>query len=711
MYVLYSRPDSWNTSIIPDANMLRKLVRDRNCSPVLRGIFESLLHYLTQDLPKCSTRKRNLEEPESGSVAVRDSRKDCPDQSSKKQTQLQLTEEHQRTQKMTAETSSRVLEKCCSDPQKERLSIGCGEDQRAGDFIPRRLTTFQLLQSKFTRSTPRPSITHQRQVGALSSSIGVAGKVNHSQDGEHDNHKKDQVKRQLGQKRGGSVKDMVAKFAMAEQKEGRLNVVQNQPVKPRLIGRGILLSSLMERFETIATVCKGSDLKRSNKRSSGGIDKKVTSCIKQKVACYEKEQQQAVDKTVRKRNQHKPMKSKSVGQQLKINLIANGEERPEQAVDILTKVNSNLGEVMRQIGDQPSDQKAAGHCSLKHMNGQAYDNNIEGWRSGEDGKIQTTADETRITSRLKYGCLELLCLTSASEWSPPEPCRLSPQVETSLNWHVATITTCSTVWSTCVDSSAKQYQQEETKPETSEKTPIVKKHGPGGALQYNTHGETTEVTVKPKVQGLSTDAGHDPMESRAAEDPNRPTTETIQRRLRKYVIPRVYRLDYEQGDHPDQTSSSSQSAPDREAITPPSQSDTSPTALNAVLRAVVTESFQALQDTSSSNPITLHNITKMKSAEAKPRENDREAGEEKEIVTLVDIKDTDMQQSLRLSEDTGNKVEFEDSNNLDVTLPEIKPERDKPKERPKYTTINYGDPSVKQTYKPKTIRFTDTFTF
>lgn len=32
-------------------------------------------------------------------------------------------------------------------------------------------------------------------------------------------------------------------------------------------------------------------------------------------------------------------------------------------------------------------------------------------------------------------------------------------------------------------------------------------------------------------------------------------------------------------------------------------------------------------------------------------------------------------------------------------------------QRAKYTSINYGDPAVKQKYKPKVIRFTDTFTF
>lgn len=704
------RPDSWNTSISPDASMLRKLIRDRNCRPVLRGILESLLHYLTQDLPKWSTGHRNLEKPGSAIVAERDIRnKDFPErtETSMKQTQLQtsctmvqLPEEHQMTQGKTAETSSNILTKCLLDPRKEILQSRCGGNQRTGDLIARRLTTFQLLQSKFIRSTPKPPITHQREVGTLSSSRGVAGKMNHSQDSEHDMHKKDRAKKEQGVKRGGSVKDMVAKFAMAEQKERGLNMLKKQPIKPKLTGGGTLLSSLMEKFETMANVCKGSDLKCSHKRSSGGV--KVTSSVKEKVACHERGQQQLVELTDRKQNQHKLMKSKSVGQQLRRNPITNGQEQiPEQAVNVLTNINSNLeeknylkAEQMGQMGDKTSDQKGDSQYSLKHA-----------------------VDEIQcITTRLKYGCLELLCFTSLTEWSLPEPCRLFPQVEASLNCSVATIMTCSTVWSTCVDSSPKQYLHE-TKPENSEQIPNVKTDSPHGALQ-NSHSESTagdpgavvtEGTVKTKMEGLSTETGHDPMENKAVEDPKPPRT--IHRGLPRFVIPRVYRLDYQQD--PDETNSSSQSAPDQETIAPlvaipPSQSDTSMTALNTA--SMTRETSQDI-DAYPSNDINLHAITKQKPAEAKLQEKDKEAGEEKEEITLLDIKDTNMQHSFRVSEDTANKAAFDDSKTFAVTLPEIKPERDKPKQRPKYTTINYGDPSVKQKYKPKIIRFTDTFTF
>ncbi|XP_034427206.1 protein ADP-ribosylarginine hydrolase-like protein 1 isoform X2 [Hippoglossus hippoglossus] len=162
------KPDSWNTIISPDAGMLRKLIRDRNCRPVLRGIFESLLHYLTQCLPRRSTVNRNLEKPESGTGAARNTTKDCPGQrtrGSMKHSQLQTNctmiqcpEEDQKTQRNT-ETSSKIFKKCWSDPGRDRLPSRCGED-----LVSRRLTTFQLLQCKFTRSTPKPPITHQREM-------------------------------------------------------------------------------------------------------------------------------------------------------------------------------------------------------------------------------------------------------------------------------------------------------------------------------------------------------------------------------------------------------------------------------------------------------------------------------------------------------------------------------------------------------------------
>ncbi|XP_031180243.1 protein ADP-ribosylarginine hydrolase-like protein 1 isoform X1 [Sander lucioperca] len=709
------RPDSRKTGISPDASKLRKLVRDRNCRPVLRGILESLLHYLTQDLPKWTTRNRNPETPGLDIVVERCT--DWPDQrveASVKQTQhhtsctiVQLPEEH----KMT---SFKILEKCWSDPQKDRFPSSYGGDKKVGGLIQRRLTTFQLLQSKFIRSTPKPPITHQREVGTLSSSKGVAGKVNHCQDSEHDIHKKGRTRREHGLKTGGSVQDIVAKFAVAEQKEKGKNMPNKQPIKPRVVGKGILLSSLMERFETMATVCKGRDLKCSHEKPSGGV--KVTNSIKQRVACHERWHQQALDQSVHKQNQQKKMKSKSA-EQLRGNQTHVQEQKPEQAVDALSKLNLEerkklKAEQMRQTGERHSDQKSKGHCSLNHIKDQTCDNDVKDGRSGKYDEIQATVEETSIISKLKYAHLELVCLTSVTERSLPEPYRLFPQLEAQLKWHVATIVTCSPVWSTCVDSSPKLYYLEPSESSHLEMIPNLKTEVPRRALQYASTGEPSTAPnegrcpSKPNVEGLSTHTGCDPLENGAAEEPTKAVT--IQTRLPKYVIPCVCRFEQ---DANDETDSSPQSAPHPETMAPliampPPHSNTSMTAFNTGL---VTMGIDLCPPNNKKAQTLITTTNKL--ADGKPHEKDREAKEGREELTAVDIEDTSVPQSFRLSEASANKATFEDSETSAVTLPKIQPERVNAKQRPKYTTINYGDPSVKQTYKPKTIRFTDTFTF
>ncbi len=674
------RPDSQKTSVSPDPGMLRKLVRDRNCRPVFRGILESLLRYLTQDLLKRTILNKNPEKP--GSDIVFERNTDWSDQtinSSVKQTQLQtscidakLPKEHKIILEKSAET-----EKCPSGPEKERLPSRLRGDQKAGDLIPRRLTTFQLLQSKFLRSTPKPPITHQREVGTLSSSKGVAGDVNHCKDGEHSMQNKDRTRREQGLKRGGSVKVIVAKFAMAEQKEKGENMLKKQPMKPRLLRRGILLSSLMERFETMATVCKGSDLKRSREKPSGGVD--MTSNLQQRLV-----EQQVSDQTEHTQNQHKQMKIKSVGKQLKRNQTTSLQERrTKEAEDILKEANPKeknnfKAEGMRQNEDERLNQKSDVHSSSKHVNAQVYHQHVNGQMSEEYGEIPTTVEETQMTNKLKYGHQELLCSTSMTESLLPEPYRIVTQEEAQVNWHVATVMACSPVWSTCVDSSPKQY---------SESSPInLKTEVPQRDLQCkdsSTGQPATTITderclLKPETGGLSTYTGHNPVENVAVEGLSSSKAVTFQRLLPLYVIPCDYRFDY-QRDIDDQTDSSLQSELQPETIFPldatsPTNADVSMTAFNTGVLTCTSN---------NRNGQTLRLTTE-------------EKAQEKEVGT-VDIKDG-MLQTLRLSE--CDAAAFEDSETSAVTS-----------QRPKYTTISYGDPSVKQTYTPKIIRFTDTFTF
>ncbi|KAK2853883.1 hypothetical protein Q5P01_006544 [Channa striata] len=717
-------PDSMKTSISADASILRKLVRDRKYHPVLRGILESLLDYLMQDLPKWSTNQSMEKSGFTIAAELGTSIKDCPKDRTEPTmnllqpscTVLHLPEQHKITELKTEETGSKMSETSRLEPEKVGLLSKYRGDKKAGDLIPRRLTTFQLLQSKFTRSTPKTSITYQREVGSLSS-IRVIGNVNHSQGSQHDLPKRDRAKREQGLKKVGTVKDMVAKFAVAEQKERGLNVMK-QPIKPRLIGRGIFLSSLMKRFETMANVSNEGDLKCLHEGPSGGV--KMSSNVKMKLNSHAGSQQHVVDQTVNSQNQHKPMKSKSLGQQWTGNQNANGKEQmPQEVVDILPNVSPNLeektflkAEKVVLMGDQPLGQKVDSHCSSRDI----HCTNDNGWISGEYGKIQTIVDETHtcIINRLKHGSLELLCLTSLTEWSFPEADRLFLQVESPFQCHLATITCCPVLYA-CVDSSPKHYLQK-IKFGTSEKVINLKKDSPCKGTK-NSHSKSSagerslvsEGTVRLKTEDLFEEKCQNHMDNNSVEDPNPLRAGTTQRCLPKYVIPRIYRCDYPRGL--DCTNSCSHSTPHPETTTPsdaisPSQPDTSTSPLNVVLMKM--ENVQDF-DLHPPNDTTHHTKNKVEPAEVKAQEKVKEAGEKKGA--QVEIKETNTQQNFKLSEDNVSTAGFEDGKTSAVELPEIQPEGEKPKQRPKYTTINYGDPTVKQTYKPKIIRFTDTFTF
>lgn len=666
------RPNSRKTSNSPDASMLRKLVRDRNCHPVLRGILESLLHYVTQVLAKWTTRNWHLEKPGPDIVVERNI--DWPDKGAGASIEL--------TQIKTSCTIDKFPGKH-SHPQTDPLPRRNAGAERTSELKPRRVTTFQLLQSKFIRSTPKPPITHQREVGTLSSCRGEADLSS-----EPNMFIKNQIRKEQGLKKGGSVKDIVAKFAMAEHREKGQNMLKKQPVKPRLIGRGIILSSLMERFESVATVCKPSDLKCSHESPSRRV--KVTSNVKQRVAFHEKWHQQVAEQTDPKQKLHKQIKSKTVGMWFQGNKISKGqEERPEQNKEILARSESNLeeennlkAEKMRQISDKHSTLSTESQSSVKHMKPEACDKDVKSWRSEEYGDIQTPAEETGITNMLKHGHLELLSFTSVTESMFPEPYRLLPKVEAQMKWHVGTIMTCSPVWSTCVESSPKLHPVESSE-KTSEPAPVPDERSP-------------------QTDGLSTNTCCNSMENQAAEDGNLTKAKTVPKGPPRFLIPRVHRLNFHQLVA-DRTDSFPLLTSHPESINPPDASllPLSETSMDACDTGRVT-----------CPPIhTKEQISQTKTEEEEPEVKPQAKGEDAKDLTSVVIKDTNMPQSFRLSDEIANQAEFKGSKPSVLTSTKIHPEGHHQKGRPKYTTINYGDPSVKQTYKPKIIRFTDTFTF
>lgn len=597
MSSIFRRPDCLKVGNGPDAGMLRKLIRDRNCRPELRGILESLLHYLTRSPPTETHRVRQVER------TLLDERN--------RRNKDQFHEEHTINKRWIPET-------CWSSQHKEILPRRFGRDTKAGDFLPRRLTTFQLLYSKFLHSTPEPRISHQRAVGSLSPSRAVEG--NGCSEDEHHMHRRGKDRRESRLKTGNRVKDVVARFAKAELKG--TGEQKMKPTKPRLIGRGVLLSSLMDKFETMATVCKGINTKCPSERCPGGGKK--NSGVQGKGANCERESS--------KQNQKEVMKGKYTREHLQGHLTTSKDKVAQ--LDASTEGTSNLEGKNNIEQHQVLHQEVENHCSPPR--GQTGD--TQSCSSGADRKVQTACitDEEGLCSNLQGG----------------DPIR-GPAVAEG---------------STCIDSSSpKRYFQNNT-PEISDSLDLGKTESQGN---YNS------------------------MEDGVEDDPSpHPTTQSS---LHRYVIPRVYRCN--------------QTPSPRSARPPPT---TSPlTALDTSFNTALVTKGRS-QDVGSLSVTT--SVVKRCCKVRDNRESDNQLdgihvthNEGKDnTFTRVDVRRTGVPQGFRPPEVTAGTATFEDETSVaDHSLPQT----DKKTPRPKYTTINYSDPSVKQTYKPKTIRFTDTFTF
>lgn len=601
---------------MPDAAILRKMVRNRCCHPVLRGILESLLRYLTQDLPKWAAQDGNLKKP-------------WTDQSDQR---TENAEKHKVIQDKPAEQFLETLE-----TYKLQNSYG-GTTSR--EPVPRHLTTFQLLQSKFMRSSSKAPLTCQREVGTLSSSRGATGDLKNFNTKEPE--PKSQTRRGQGQKRGRSVKDIVAKFAMAERKEKGENASKTQPLRAQLTGRGTVLSTLMERFETVATVRKGSAVAQI----------RLPSDVKQMVACRERQQQGSWDQNVHTQKQPRKMKIKS---DLKGHNSDSGQPPAQGLKTPEIKSKQEVSHV-RRSDQKPEDQRSI--KTVKHQKCNKTDKN-----SDHHGEIQSRSEEYNITARLKYANLEVFSSISVIEECLPEPYKPLPQVEAPMKCHVGTITTSSPVWFKCVAHSPKLQPAEASgKP-------------PTGALEnislLNLQREGNE--------------GAEDCLSLFKPGTGRKTGPT-------HLIPRVHRFTFPQ-DVKDRPCSSQRPAENSESI-----------CLNAEQPAYL--------GTSNTGPLThppSNTEKKMLPAtikETQMEDNPHDDGKAKELTPVV-TEDPNTQHS----EEANAKAAAEDDMINAVSSSEAHPQADYQKLRPKYKTVNYGDPSVKAAYKPKIIRFTDTFTF
>lgn len=587
------RPDSQRASNVPDAGMLRKMVRDCSCHPVLRGVLENLLNYLTRELPKRAAQGRNLKADRSDRRA-----ENPPDHAQR------LPGRHKSIREELPEVSLPA-------PELMRLQNSCG-GATSGDAAPRHLTAFQLLQSKFMRSGSKAPVPRQREVGPLASTRGATAGLK-SSEGEGPG-RKSPARRGLGPKRGGSVKDIVARFSVAERREKFGNGARNQPPKPRAAGGGSALSALMERFETAAEVRKGSAAARVL----------LPSDVRLMVARRERRQGSGEDQSQPGKMKDRPgLKGRSSG----------GLEGPAPGTP---RTGSNPGK--NPSDPNPEDRRPTG--AVKHqICHKAESPEKNSGRRGEARPRSETAD-----ARLKHGRPEAFAFRSVAEEFHPEPYQLLLQVEARMEHRVGTITTSSPVWSTCVGRS-----------------PDLRPARP------------PETRAEPPAVAAADGSG----------DPGPPDSGAGQKSGPGYLIPRRNRCRFSQG------------VEDRARSFRLPAAGSEDTFLNAARPA---------RPDPGSGPSTC---TEKEMGQIKIQETPTECGGDGKArgLTAGGPEDTNPQ----LREDA--EAPAEDDAAPAVTSPGRLREADVQELRPKYKTINYGDPSVKETYKPKTIRFTDTFTF
>lgn len=580
------RPDSQRASNIPDAGMLRKMVRERACRPVLRGVLDSLLHYLTQDLPKRAAQDRNLEKGQIGGSG-------------------------QRTE------NSKKLQNSC------------------GDLVPRHLTTFQLLQAKFVRSGSKAPASHRREVGPL----GATGDLKTSKG--DDPEAKSQTRRGQGHKRGGSVKDIVAKFAVADHKEKG-----GKALKIQLAGRGTALRSLMERFEAVAAVRKASAVARV----------RLPSDVKQMVAHCERRQREGEAESVREENRPRKMGIQPDSE-------GHGSSRGQE---------QGRGPSTPQIRLKPKKPhlKPEDRCSIQSEKDPDCDKTEK--NSVQLGEIQSGSEEANVTAHLNGDDGDermVLHLKSVTETFLPEPYKLVPQVEAQPKCCVGTTIASSPVWSTRADHAPEPHPAEP--PETTAQ-PLGAAAGNGSCL--NPQGEEED--------------------ERGAEGDglNLPESSMGQRSGPAYLIPRVSTLTFPHHvkDHA------------RSTQLPAADSE----------RNFLNAAQPAYWDSPDTGPVACPPANTEKPIVQKMKK-DSQTGDEhhgKEEKTKEPTPEVTENPNTQLIEETT----AQDAPKGAIpagSSPEGHRPADDQKLRPKYKTINYGDPSITETYKPKIIRFTDTFTF
>ncbi|XP_029596896.1 uncharacterized protein LOC115179488 isoform X3 [Salmo trutta] len=785
------------SGLIVDTSALRRLVWDRTTRPELRGVLESLLHYLTQDLP---SRSPTMRPPERLGLEV-----------------------------------SVGLEV----PQFSR----CG-GRPAGSDVSRRLSSFQLLQAKFLRNTPNPPLTHRREVGALALSSrggggGGCGSQSHGRETPSGQVEGCIPKTGRGVRKGNTVKDVLARFAAATQKErGGATQGGGASKRPRPIGKGQLLSAIMDKFETMAMVQRGSDVSCLKKSSSPGTSSpgKVKGLVKELVSRQEEEGQQCLGQLGQpikgQSSVKQQVKSKGWGQQRKENPsgVQEGDRVSEKTVAGLKDSPQNRkgrnwnqkvkGQpvVNKQIRGPGSDQEAEGQIqdSIKevevwganqqvktlgmsqqvetlgmnqqvetlgmnqqvetlgmnqqvetlgmnqqvetlgmnqqvetlgmnqqvetlgmnqqvetlgmnqqvktlgmnqqvetlgmkqqvetlgmnqqveiqgmnqeqivssgqrleghgsefdkqlkvqsenievvvqasHQENQDPDQDSDVEVSGQEVKVQVTGQELKVQvlgQELSYGQVELLCSAAVVQWSPPAPQVGIPEVEALQSGYLATLLPCPPVWAlaSSVDPPAQKYSGLGSKTRTLE----------GSHLSY-------------------------PWRKQYMDPPQPRST---QRGQPRYPIPRRAHGSESEPSELGQALNTSLSPPPSESTTP---------------------------DVMTSVPTTPDlDLCFLPSAPTTSNQEPRPHEAKQEVNVPMALQSGEGEVTCQEGEGQGSAVMSHKDDVITMRGSSVaEPERlqTEKQERPKYRTLNYGDPSAKLIYKPKIIRFTDTFHF
>ncbi|KAJ3594155.1 hypothetical protein NHX12_006487, partial [Muraenolepis orangiensis] len=194
-----------------DANSLRKTIRERTCRPEVRDVLESLLLYLTQELPALARKNAHTNTAVDPAIRVETIKKMAKSPVKQTTAKTPVHSEDQSSGESDTARAGGLQQQGSVDPADERAG-----DRRADKPKHRRLTAFLLLRAKFTRTAPKPPAAHQRQVGALHSAPRGRAAFQTRDAQTHETHPTKQRQRQ---KTGSSVKDTVARFAIAEEKE------------------------------------------------------------------------------------------------------------------------------------------------------------------------------------------------------------------------------------------------------------------------------------------------------------------------------------------------------------------------------------------------------------------------------------------------------------------------------------------------------------